>query len=170
MTNEAKNAMRHRELTAFFTLLCVLMLASCEVDTRVRVSNDNPPKFTFSGSGVLAQLYVTGPFTLDELKMLAGDKPITTEERAKIQQVIGNDRILWQLNPTRRQSITRLSEITYGVVPEGFTQVYPKDNQKPLPLSEGNYYSVYPPSYNANHRTTDFLVQNGQIVEVTISQ
>jgi hypothetical protein len=146
------------------------MLVGCEIDTKVRVSKDNPPKFAFSGNGILAQMYVSGPFTLDELKLIAGDKLLTREEAAKIKQVIGDDRVLWQLDPGRSKYVADLPIIIYGEIPKGFRQVYPKDNANPLPLLEGKYYSIYVPSYNANDRKTYFVVKNDKIIEVSADE
>jgi hypothetical protein len=153
-------------------LLSIVVLVGCEIDTKVRVSKDNPPKFIFSGNGILAQMYVSGPFTLDEIKLLAGTERrlITKEESLKIEQVIGGSRALWQLDPGRGRYVTDLPIIIYGELPKGFRQVYPKDNSTPSPLIEGKYYTVSVPSHNANSHTTYFIVKNGNIVEVSTDE
>lgn len=162
--------MKFREAKLLLILLILVCLLSCEVDTRIRVSNENPPKLTFSGNGSLAQLYVTGPFTLDELKLIAGEKVLTKEEAAKIKETIKGNRILWQIDPGEvRKKVSDLSAITYGEVPLGFRQVYPKEG-KPLPLLDGKYYSVYAPSYSAGNHVTDFVIQNGKAVEISIDR
>jgi hypothetical protein len=146
------------------------VLLGCEIDTEVRVSKDNPPKFALSGNGILAQMYVSGPFTLDEMKLIARDKLFTKEEVAKIKQVIGDNRVLWQLDPGRSKYVSDLPVIIYGEIPKGFRQVYPADNVSPSALLEGKYYSIYVPSYNANDRNTHFMVKNGAIVEVSTDE
>jgi hypothetical protein len=149
-------------------LFGIALLSGCEIDTRIRVTGQNSPQFTFSGTGLLAQLYVSGPFTLNEAKLLVrGDKLLTKEERLKIDQAIGGNRLLWQLDPGRRRMIADLPAIIYGNVPAGFIQRYPPDNAAPLPLREGYYYTVYAPSYNANDRITRFIFRNGKAVEVS---
>jgi hypothetical protein len=153
-------------------LLSIAALGGCEIDTRVKVTKANPPQFTFSGNGILAQMYVSGPFTLDEIKLLAGTEGrlITIEEELKIEQVIGGSRVLWQLDPGRGKYVADLPTIIYGELPKGFRQVYPKDNSPPLPLLEGKYYIVSVPSHNANSHKTYFIVKSGNIVEVSTDE
>lgn len=149
-------------------LFGIALLVGCEIDTRIRVTGQNPPQFTFSGTGLLAQLYISGPFTLNEAKLLVReDKLLTKEERLKIDQAIEGNRLLWQLDPGGRRMIADLPAISYGNVPAEFIQKYPLDNAAPLPMREGYYYTVYAPSYNANHHVTRFIIRNGKAIEVS---
>jgi hypothetical protein len=161
-----------RQAVTSLILLSLAMLVGCEIDTKVRVTKDNPPKFTFSGNGILAQMYVSGPYTLDEIKLVAkiGAKTITQEELLKIKQTMGESRTLWQIDPGTGKYVSDLPTITYGELPDGFKQVYPKNNINPSPLLEGKYYSVSVPSHNANSRVTYFMVKNGNIVEVSTDE
>ncbi|MGE0885731.1 MAG: hypothetical protein AB7P14_19455 [Blastocatellales bacterium] len=161
-----------RQALTLLVLLLIAILIGCEIDTKVRVTKDNPPKLTFSGNGILAQMYVSGPFTLDEIKLLAGTEGrlITKEESSKIEQVIGGSRILWQIDPGRGKYIADLPIITYGEIPEGFRQAYPDDNRPPLPLLEGKFYIISVPSHNANSHTTYFTVRNGNVVEISTDE
>lgn len=159
-----------RHAVAFLTLLLIAVFAGCEIDTKVRVTEDNPPKFTFSGNGILAQMYVSGPFTLDELRLIAEDKLLTKEEALKIKQMVGDNRVLWQIDPGTGKYISDLPVVIYGELPKDFKQVYPKNNIKPPSLLEGKYYSIYPPSHNANYRMTYFVVKNGKIFETSIEE
>lgn len=149
-------------------LFGIALLAGCEMDTRIKVTGQNPPQFNFSGTGLLAQLYVSGPFTLNEAKLLVrGDRLLTKEERLKIDQAIGGNRLLWQLDPGGRRMIAGLPAITYGKVPAEFIQRYPSDNAPPPRLREECYYSVYAPTHNANHRITRFIIRNGKAIEIS---
>lgn len=161
-----------RHATTLFILLSMASLLGCEIDTKARVSKDNPPKFTFSGNGILAQMYVSGPYTLDEIKLVAriGDKNMTREEILKINEVLGGDRELWQIDPGTGKYVSDLPTIIYGEIPKGFKQVYPKDNINPPPLLEGKYYSVSVPSHNANSHMTYFMIKNGNVVEVSTDE
>jgi len=146
------------------------ILVGCEIDTRVRVTKTNPPKFTFSGNGHLAQLYVSGPFTLEELKLISGKEVVTKEEASRIRQVLGGDRILWQIDPGRvYKRVSEISAITYGKMPEGFRQIRPNEGN-PLQLLEGKYYCVYVPSYNAGSHSTCFQIQDGKALEISDDQ
>ncbi len=146
-------------------ILFLVFLTGCEVDTRVIVSKENPPKFTFTGTGKLAQFYVAGPYTIDELKLVSEKSIVTQEELAKIKSL--GDRRLWQLDPGDVfVVVSKLPEITYGKVPSSFTQKYPKDSS-PLPLKEGMYYGVSAPSSNANFIVTKFVIQNSKAKTIT---
>lgn len=162
--------MSTRQAATLLILLSIAMLVGCEIDTRVRVTKDNPPKFTFSGNGILAQMYVSGPYTLDEIKLGAkiDAKIITREELLKLKE--SGDQTLWQLDPGTGKYVSDLPTIIYGEMPTGFKQVYPKDNIKPSPLLEGKYYSVSVPSHNANSHMTYFMVKDGNIVEVSTDE
>jgi hypothetical protein len=163
---------RLRRAVILLVTLWIAILIGCEIDTKVRITKDNPPKFTFSGNGILAQMYVLGPYTLDEIKLVARieGKIITKEELLKIKQVIGESRTLWQIDPGTGKYVSDLPSIIYGEIPKGFKQIYPKDNINPALLLDGKYYSVSVPSYNANSYTTYFTVKNGGIVEVSTNE
>lgn len=152
------------------TLLAVIALSACEINTKVKIAKEAPPKFSFSGNGSLAQLYVTGPMTLDELRLTAGKNVVTDEELQKIKQVTGSDRILWQIDPAEvRKIISDLPPITYGIVPSGFKQIRPKDEPAP-PLLDGKYYCVSAPTNNAGSSETYFMIQDGKAIEVSLDQ
>ena len=91
---------------------------------------------------------------------------MTQEELVKIKSF--GDRRLWQLDSGDIfVVVTELPEITYGEVPSGFSQIYPKDSS-PLPLKEGMYYRVSAPSYNANFIVTKFFViRDGKTITIT---
>jgi len=161
-----------RQAVTLLILLSIAILVGCEIDTRVKVTTANPPQFTFSGNGILAQMYVSGPYTLDEIKLVVkiGAQIITKEEIQKLKQTERESLTLWQIDPGTGQYVSDLPTIIYGEIPPGFKQVYPKDNIKPLPLVEGKYYSVSVPSHNANSRMTYFMVKSGNIVEVSTDE
>jgi hypothetical protein len=161
-----------RQAATLLILLLIVILVGCEIDTRVKVTKANPPQFVFSGNGSLAQMYVSGPYTLNEIKLVVriDDKDITREEILKINEMIGEDRNLWQIDPGSGKYVSDLPAIIYGETPNGFKQVYPKDNIKPSPLLERKYYTVSVPSYNANSHMTYFTVKNGNIVEVSTGE
>jgi hypothetical protein len=163
--------MNTRQAITFLIAIWIVILLGCEIDTKVRVTKDNPPKFTFSGNGILAQMYISGPYTLDEVKLVAKieTKIITKEELLKIKEE-GANRTLWQIDPGTGKYVSDLPAIIYGETPKGFKQVYPKDNTYPSPLLDGKYYTVSVPSHNANSHMTYFRVKNGNIVEVSTDE
>jgi hypothetical protein len=74
--------------------------------------------------------------------------------------------ILWRIIPlSGRSYIGKLPAITYGVVPEGFTQETPA-NGPPPKLAEDIYYQVFAPTSNANGGSAFFIIQNNRVAEV----
>ena len=153
-------------------LLIITTVNGCEVDTKPIVSGGNPPIIEFDGTGGLLQLFVYGPFTLEQLnrsyKITRGEGSITAEQGKELDKISGDKgHSLWQLDPgtSRNWNVSTLS-ITYGIVPEGCKQVYPA-NGKPEPLIEGKFYQVAAPSYNANFKTAYFTIKNNKAVPLT---
>jgi len=149
-----------------------------EEDTKPIVSGGNPPIIKFEGTGALAQLFVTGPYALEQLKqeyqqeykITGGRNVLTVKEQKELEQIRDNkDYSLWQLDPSRNFRVSRLS-ITYGIVPQGFRQVYPANGKQPEPLIEGKVYNVIPPSNSANYKSAYFMIKNGKAEMVPPSQ
>src|SRR5689334_1182466 len=73
----------------------------------------NPPLFTLSGSGKLGDFIIYGPRQRD----------------------VGSDRnfAVWEIEPIKGYLegayIAKIGSIKYGIVPEGYKQVYPENNQ-----------------------------------------
>ena len=156
------------------SFLIITTVTGCgyEEDTKPIVSGGNPPIIEFSGTGALMQLFVLGPYTLDQLKeshkITRGGNNLTAEQQKQRHEIFGDKNYtLWQLdpNPGRHFNVSTLS-ITYGITPEGVRQVYPSDG-KPEPLIEGQFYSVVAPSYNANSKSRCFTIKNNKAVMVT---
>jgi hypothetical protein len=155
-------------------LLAITTVNGCgyEEDTKPIVSGGNPPIIEFSGSGALAHLFVSGPYTLEQLKgsykITGRGNILTAKQKKEIDNIFGDKNYnLWELDPdpSRNFSVSTLS-ITYGIVPEGFKQVRPA-NGRPEPLIEGQVYSVSAPSYSANDKTGYFTIRNNKAVMVT---
>jgi hypothetical protein len=99
--------------------------------------------------------------------------PYTFEQR-KQDKIEGGDKdyYMWQLDPGGDNSVFGLS-ITYGIVPNGFRQVYPADGKPPKPLIEGKIYSVILPNSNCsstNVESESFMINNGKAVIIPTSQ
>jgi len=155
-------------------LLIITTVSGCEVDTKPIVSGGNPPLIKFEGTGALEQLFVRGPYTLEQLrqehKIAGGKNVLTTEETKELERVRGNkDYSIWQLDPGRDFRVSELS-ITYGIVPDGFEQVYPANGKPPEPLIEGKIYNLLAPSASANFKPVLFMIDNGKAVEVPPGQ
>jgi hypothetical protein len=157
-------------------LLVITIANGCtyhyEEDTDPIVSGGNPPIIEFNGTGALAQFFVSGPFTLEQIKgayKIAGRRGSITQEQSKeLDKIYGDNHYsLWQLDPDRSRNlnVSTLS-ITYGIVPEGWKQVYPA-NGKPEPLIDGKIYKVSAPSHNANFKAGYFMIKNNKAVTLT---
>lgn len=128
-------------------------------NTKPLVSGGNPPIIEFEDGRGHLQLYVMGPYTFEQLKQ---DK---IEGGAK-------DYYMWQLDPSSDYSAFG-SSITYGIVPNGFRQVYPANGKSPEPLIEGKIYIVILPNSNCgtpNVKSEYFMINNGKAVIISLNQ
>jgi len=169
----AKIRKRMQILAVFLLIITTVNGCGYEKDTKPIVSGGNPPKIEFNGTGALAQLFVSGPYTLEQLKRkykITGGRDsminVTAEQEKEFNEIFGdNNYNLWQLDPRGYFRVSTLS-ITYGIAPKGFKQVYPA-NGKPEPLIEGKFYSVAVPSHSANSKTGYFTIKNNKAEMVT---
>jgi hypothetical protein len=126
-------------------------VGACEVDTRVSISEPkNPPTFKLSGSGRLSELIVVGPFaSVEDLDSYKSDV-----------------HAIWKISPLRYDelSVRSVPPITYGVVPQGFTQGKPSSGSPP-PLDEGKFYRVTAPSTSAGFRALCFKVERALAIK-----
>lgn len=159
-----------RKILFLFGFLIPVIFSGCEIDTRVMVSRENPPQFTFSGSGSIAQFFVSGPYTSEEIKVLSQSKNLMTkEELKKLQEAVPGDRLLWQLDPQNINStLSNIPPVTYGIVTREFKQIFPKDNQAPSSLLEGKYYRVSVPSHSANFMITTFMISDNKAITISV--
>ena len=127
-------------------MVTMLISISCEVDTRLRMEGGNPPKFFMSGSGVLSRLVIRGPKTLRKI-----DGPDSSA--------------YWSIefiDYEKGKRVTRISPITYGTTPKGYTQIYPEQGQAPT-LEENVWYSIQVDTTNANGAWGSFIIEDGKI-------
>jgi hypothetical protein len=147
------------------------------IDTKPLVSGGNPPIIEFDGRR--AQLYVIGPYTLEQLKQeytqeykITEGKNILTPEQEKDLEKIRDkkDHSMWQLDPGSLSRGFGVS-ITYGIVPNGFRQVYPANGKSPEPLIEGKIYAAVAPSDDtADVKSEYFMIDNGIAIVVPPSK
>ena len=144
--NIRQNHCRPNYATLIF-LLVSCIAASCERDTKLTIEGGNPPKFAMTGNGFLTSVRVRGPQTQREAE--------------------GESRYLYWViettgksGPSRR--VERISPVTYGVVPDGFEQIYPERGAAPS-LVEGQRYYVRIVTSQANGDDGYFTIQNGKV-------
>lgn len=130
-----------------FLMLAALFGTACERDTKLVIEAGNPPRFVLSGSGTLGALRIRGP--------------------KKQREVVGEEAsIYWEIEPKDEDSdrnVGRLSPITYGVVPEGYIQVYPEQGQTAPPIVEGEKYNIRIATNNANGVDKFFTIREGKV-------
>jgi hypothetical protein len=71
---------------------------------------------------------------------------------------IGNTDDLGDLN--------EMGSIKYGIIPKGYKQVYPENNNQPPLLLEGQSYMIQAMTVNAPWGQMVFEIQNGKAIEV----
>jgi len=145
-------------------------------DTKPLVSGGNPPIIEFDSA--MAQLYVIGPYTLEQLKLeykqeykTTGEKnTLTPEQQKEFERIRSKNYDVWQLDPGAISRGFDVS-ITYGIVPNGFRQVYPVNGKSPDPLIEGMIYALVAPSADtADIKRAYFMIDNGRAVVVPPDQ
>jgi hypothetical protein len=134
--------------------ICILLsILGCEIDTKVRMDNKNPPTFSLTGSGVI---YF---FVVSEI--------LSKNEPGSKSKFLYNTKELWKIEPASSEigRIFSLPKILYGELPEGFKQVLPEKGN-PESLLEGKVYSAGAPSYNANGGGIRFIIKGGNLIEI----
>lgn len=126
------------------TSLVVLSVAGCERRMTVTINAANPPTFQLSGSGRLIFFTVYEP----------------VQGRPSI-----NDPKMWEIRPTDENLISKLPNITYGVIPPGFKQTIPTAGIPP-PLVEGKVYNAGGPAFEADGGSIRFTIKDGKPVEI----
>ena len=142
-TNRDDSFIRRTVFVAL-TLIASASFLACERDmTIVLTKESNPPSFKLSGSGRLIF------FSVSEV---ARGKPSSIDDPA-----------IWEIRPTDENLISKLPEITYGVVPANFEQTIPK-NGTPPSLVEGKLYEAGGPAFNANGGSIRFTIKGGKAI------
>ena len=136
--------------TVFLTLAWIALFScvGCERDTKLSVEGGNPPKFLMTGTGRLDALRVGGP--QKQREGVADDPYVYWAIEFK---ETGSDRKVESLGP-----------ITYGEVPAGYVQLYPKPGESPPPLPEDELCGVKATTINENGAGLRFAIHKGKVV------
>jgi len=148
-TKRGKRAEYFARLTslklAFKVLLSMLLLGllvGCEPHVVISFDEKLPPSFKFTGSGTLPFFIVID----------LGD-----EKSTKM-----SDAVLWKIVPDSAKAGTvPLGPITYGVVPEGWTQTVPAQGSPP-PLVERRVYHAGGPEIEMPEGVVKFKIIGGR--------
>src|SRR5262245_17727592 len=107
-------------LTVGLLLLATACSSTRDRTTKISLEGGNVPAFVLSGSGLLGDFVVYG----------------------KKQRNTGSDRdyATWEIEPISGylagKPLDELKSINYGVLPQGYKQVYPENNASPPPLEK----------------------------------
>lgn len=150
MTAKTKN------LRLIALLLAIGLFAGCERSTHVKVEGGTTPVFVLSGSGNLAKL---------EVYLL----PISYEKETK---PFWTSPAVWRIDAqegySSGRSLQDLDKVTYGVVPPGYKQVNPENNQPPPTTLPDRIYEVSCDTTNAPHGAAAFQVKAGRARNVDV--
>jgi hypothetical protein len=134
-------------------LLFIVLLpfsTACDRRTVIIFEGGNPPVFVLSGSGELGDLRIYGPQ----------------------QREVGSDLnfAIWEIQPIKGylegERLERLGRITYGVIPEGYKQIYPEHDAAVPPLVDGQKYEYWFQTINAPEARAYFEIRDGKAVEI----
>jgi hypothetical protein len=113
----------------FIVMLIALTLMACdEPHTSINVSMDTkvPPTFSFSG-----------PWWAIDFEVIE----LSKEEPSPENNYSTNDKIVWKISLPEGRRVKSWPNVTYGVIPEGFSQRVPNEGEPPR-LVEGKTYAA----------------------------
>ena len=130
-------------------IFCLAGFGTClERRTKVTLADGNPPTFVLSGNGYLTSLVIDEP----KQRGVSDDRPVT----------------LWEIQPMRHsrtgRSVEDIGAVKYGVVPEGYKQVYPANEASPAELIAGKKYQYWATTMNAEHAAACFEIRDNKAV------
>lgn len=157
-----------RWLVILLLILMSLIFGGCgyEEDFPPTISGGNPPIIDLPTRGW--PLSIWGPYTLDQLKrrhkITYIKDQLSDDNKMELKRIFGDkDYSIWRLDPFGSPPDL---PITYGVVPEGYKQIYPV-NGHPIKLKEGNIYGVTTPPYYGNiSKSAYFVIKNGKTITI----
>ena len=137
-----------RVILRFLLLLLLVANASCgEPHVAIEIDGQVPPSFTFEGAGAIPFLVV--------YELASGSSPDMS--RAKV---------IWDIRPNDLAHATvPLGPIKYGIVPEGFNQLVPREGPPPA-LQEGKSYQAGGPPIEMPNGFLQFTILNGKAVKL----
>jgi hypothetical protein len=138
------------KLHFLLSVFVLLILASCERATKVTLAGGNPPGFVLSGSGELGDLRIYGP----KQREVSSDLSF----------------VIWEIEPIdgflNGKLIEDIGSIKYGVVPQGYKQIYPENGATAPALVVGEKYQYWFQTINAPQARSYFEIRDNKAVEV----
>jgi hypothetical protein len=149
-----KNTARQRRSLAVVcvALLIVTVGMSCGRQPSLVIEATSPPRFVFSGSGIVTHLTVTGPDLEREPKSASASDRLTPLK------------VYWEIASNRGTQMSDVGPITYGHVPPGFVQIEPQDGGSPPELIEQHLYNFRLSVDGGDGFNNFFVIRDGKIV------
>ena len=143
-------------LAILFTLLAV---GGCERPTRVRLKGGMPPVFVLSGSGtpIHFSVYVISAADYEIGRTVASLSDFFTEPP------------VWRIEADNQwfgPTVGQVDRITYGIVPQRFTQTIPANGSAPIAIVPGKPYFFEMETVNAPGASGGFEVRNGKVADI----
>lgn len=132
---------RHFKLTLILALS--LLSSSCESRLQAKILEGYPPTFHFDGNDLMHRFFVCPELPEDQ----------RNEKNA-----------IWQIEPDSAHNKTWPLDITYGTVPPGFTQITPKNGERPPALETDKRYTYHFVRGNGGGGG-GFVIRGGSAVE-----
>lgn len=114
--------MKQRYFKLMLILLLCLCFLSCEPGLKAKVLEGYPPTFHLDGDDTLRHFFVCPELPEDQ----------RNEKNA-----------IWQIAPDSEHYKSWPLDITYGTIPPGFTQVVPKNGERPPALEAEKRYTYH---------------------------
>lgn len=130
--------------------LMLILIVGCALSgqqaTKIKLEGGETPTFVLSGDGLLTDFIVYGP----RQRPGNGGKAFT----------------VWQIQSVKGvsdgESIKKIGSIKYGVVPDGYKQIYPENGSTPPPVIQKVRYAYWAQTLNASHAREEFELIDGK--------
>jgi hypothetical protein len=154
------------KIACFLTMLfCTVSTIGCERSTQVRLEGGTSPVFLLSGSGNVTDFSVYIVSRSDFSLGRTVDSP--SSESFFTQPAVW--RIETRGGVIHVPAIKDIGQVTYGVVPKGYTQSVPSDGSVPPPILQGKQYFFDCVTVNAPGTRGFFQLIDGKVVPSQIN-
>jgi len=136
------DGMKHRHFKLILILSFCFLFLSCEPRLTAKLLEGYPPTFHLDGDDTLLHFFICPELPEDQ----------RNEKNA-----------IWQITPDSEHNKSWPVDITYGTVPQGFTQLTPKNGERPPALEAEKRYTYH---YVRGHGAGGgaFIIREGKAV------
>jgi hypothetical protein len=113
---------KERGMKKLAAVLFLALLLACEPIPEVKLSGGNPPSFNLGGRTDTLGFFICCQQSL---------------------QPLDQENYIWEIRNNNGPNVHRPINAVYGIIPQGFQQIIPRDNTAPPPLVEGRKYTYW---------------------------